>query len=486
MVTGAAIERPEVHESEVDGVPAYWAPMEGPINATLQFDGGICVEPPHLRGVQHLLEHLVLAGVGPQIHEYNGFVDLRRLAFTVRGDRDEVRSFFEVVSKSLAGVPVDRHQLEPGVLGAEALRTPGSVMTNLLSYLFGAAGPGVAAFPELAVRAVDPPDLHAWAGQRIHTGTAALSCSADPSFLDFGGLPEGAPSRPWSLPAQIEGPGWIAGNASGFAAVAVMRRTTATATMLRVLRDHVLDYVRHRDGVSYSVEVVYEPMTADQAIVGLFVDAAPDRRVKARNALFEALDGFAVHGPELRWLELDRGRVTRANREPSAGFALANRAAAERLLGKQNPVNSAWFDEYLALTPGVLAESAIQFLDAASWQMPNEAPMPPWRNLGRLGILSEFPVDGRELVPTGTPRYRMIAGAAGLSVVHGPERVVTARFADVVAVEAWDDGSRVLFTRDATRITFNKPDWAETPEFVTWLDACVSDKPVIRRGPRPS
>lgn len=186
--------------------------MEGPVTAALQFDGGICVEPPHLRGVRHLLEHLVLSRVGPQVHDYNGFVDLRRMAFTVRGEPDEVQSFFNVVSLGLAEVPDERHDLEPGVLGAEALRSQVSTMTNLLSYLFGAAGPGVAALPELAVRGLDPPDLHAWSTQRVHTGRAALICSADPSFLNLESLPRGEPGPAWTLPPQIDGPGWIGGS----------------------------------------------------------------------------------------------------------------------------------------------------------------------------------------------------------------------------------------------------------------------------------
>lgn len=486
MVTGAVIEFPEVHQSEVDGVPAFWAPMEGPVTAALQFDGGICLEPPHLRGIQHLLEHLVLGRVGPQVHDYNGYVDLRQLAFTVRGEPEEVQSFFDVVSVGLAEVPDERHHLEPGVLGAEAVRSQTSTMTNLLSYMFGAAGPGLALLPELAVRGLDPPDLHAWAEEHVHTGRAVLTCSTDPSFLSLERVPTGPTGPAWELPPQIDGPGWLGGNASGFAAVAVMRRTTATATMLRVIRDHVLDYVRHRDGVSYSVEGVYEPLTVDDAVVGLFVDAAPDRRVKARNAMFEAVDQFVADGPDPRWLELDAGRMARLNREPTAGFGLATGAASRYLLGEASPLNAGWLDEYQALTPRALADSAGQFLDAASWQMADQAPMPPWRQIRRLRVMSDSTVVGRELLPRGTPGYRMIAGAAGLSVVHGADRIFTVPFVDVVAVEAWDDGSRVLHTQGANRIVYNTSDWAEPPEFVTWLDSRVSDKPVIRRGPRPS
>lgn len=481
VLTEGRIQLPDVHVHEVSGIPAYWAPIEGPITATLYFDGGICLEPPHLRGVQHLLEHLVLERVGPRVHEYNGFVDLRRLAFTVRGDPGEVQSFFDLVSVGLIEVPTERHQLEPGVLGAEALRSQSSTMTNLLTYLFGSAGPGVAALPELAVMAVEPPDLQSWATEHVHSGRAALVCSADPSFLDLGDVPRGTPGPPWKLPAQIDGPGWIGGNASGFAAVAVIPRDTATATMTRVLRDHVLDHVRRREGVSYSVDVTYEPLTAGDVLVGFFVDAAPDRRVKARNVMFEAIDRFVADGPDPKWLELDAGRRARMNREPTAGFGLANYAGAANLLGQPDPLSSAWLEEYQALTPKALADTAGHFFKVASWQMPNEAPMPPWRQIRRLRVFAESKVDGRELVPVRTLEYRMIAGATGLSVVHGPERVITARFADVVVVEKWHDGNRVLHLRDANQVGFHPADWAESPEFLAWLDSKVADKPVLLR-----
>lgn len=479
------IEFPAVHEAEVDGVPVFWSPMDGPVVAVLHFDGGMSVEAPSQRGIQHLIEHLVLTGVGAQAYDYNGSVDLRRVAFSVRGEADEVRQFFDIVTAGLAAVPEDRVTHEGGILAAEATRNVGSTLTGLLSYMFGTAGPGASALPEIGLGAIDENDMRMWVGSRMTRGQAAMFCSADPSFLDLSAIAAGEREEPWRMPAPIDGPGWAPGNASGFAAVAPVARTTANATMLRILRDHCLDHVRHGQGLSYSVETLYEAMTPDDALIGLFVDAAPERRVDARNTLFEALDTFATDGPEQRWLDLDGDRLERSTRERGAGVGRAAQVAADHCLGRTDPLSQSWIDEYVALTPADLAAAARDFLAAASWQMPTEAPMPPWRQVPRLRLFSDAAVEGRDLVPRSPAELRMVAGPSGISASMGPDRIGTICFDDLVATEAWEDGTRLMYGRDSTRIRFTAKDWAEGPEFLAWLDQNLARAPFLRRGKSP-
>lgn len=479
------IQLPDVRTVEIDGVPVYWAPMDGPLTAVLQFDGGICIEAPHERGIQHLIEHLVLTEVGPQAHEYNGFVDMRRVAFTVRGDTTEVRRFFEVVTSALGAIPPERADHESSVLSAEASRTQGSTLTTLLTFLFGSTGPGVSALPELGLGTIDAEAMNAWAMTRMTRGRAALACSGDPSFLDLSGVPGGERDSIWQMPAPIDGPGWAPNNGSGFAAVATMERSTATSTMVRTLRDHCLDHVRHRQGVSYNVEMLYEPITPDDALVGIFVDAAPDRRVVARNTLLEALDTYAAQGPEQRWIDLDADRLERSMREQGAGVGRAAKAAADHCMGVEDPLSNNWLQSFVELTRQDLAAAARTFVQSASWQMPNDAPMPPWRGLPRLRLYSDTAVGGRDLKPSGEPGYRMVAGADGLSIVAGPERVLTVRFDELVASEAWDDGTRMMYGSDGTRIRFSPKEWAEGDELVRWLDANLVRSPTLKRDGRP-
>ncbi len=479
------IQFPTVHVSTVDDVTVFWAPMEGPLTAVLQFDGGMFSEAPSQRGIQHLIEHLVLTNVGPRAFDYNGYVDMRRVAFSVRGEPDELREFFSIVAAGVASIPEQRSGHESGVLEAEASHNSGSTLASLLSYMFGAVGPGAMALPELALGAVTPQDMREWAEAKMTTERATMFCSGDPSFLDLSALPRGERGQLWRLPPTIDGPGWAPGNASGFAAVAPLPRTTANATMIRILRDHCLDHVRHRQGVSYGVQTIYEPVTPDDALVGLFVDAAPERRVVARNTLFDALDEFADSGPQQQWLDLDRDRLIRALREHGAGVGRAASAAADFGLGRADPLSESWVEEYDALAPGDLAASAAEFLSAASWQTPPEAPMPPWRGLRRLRLFSEQAVSGRDVAPRGKRDYRLVAGTDGLSIVAGPDRIATVRFDEVVATEAWGDGTRIIYGRDSTRIRFAATEWAEDEPFLTWLDGNLARAPMLRRGTRP-
>jgi len=63
-----------VERDEVDGVPAFWVPAEGPLRASLVFRTGQVDEPLHQRGWTHLLEHLALHGRDSVRRPVNGSV----------------------------------------------------------------------------------------------------------------------------------------------------------------------------------------------------------------------------------------------------------------------------------------------------------------------------------------------------------------------------------------------------------------------------
>jgi zinc protease len=482
---------PEVHRDQVDGVPVFWVDVDGPCDAALLFGSGISQEPLHLRGVHHLIEHLALHDLGAQPYDYNGRVDLCTTSFVVRGQPDEIRPYLDHVVGALHEPPLDRIGIEPDVLDAEAESRGPSTLTVLLHAMYGPHGPGVVHYPEFGVRVADSGTLRAWSERTYHRGGAALFLAGDPgqldiASLDLSGLPVGPPASPRSLPERLDGPGWLSGGTQGFAAVAVLDRSTALAAATRVVREVVSEAVRGHAGASYAVEALYDPITADHAVSGLFVDAAPAKVLQARDALLATLDRLATDGPEERWLALDKERFERTLTDPAMIRGAAYAAARDHVLGDDDPTDRSWIDRYAELTPGDVAEVVRAFLEDASWVMPLGAPMPADRLVPPLEQWSATAVDGRPLTPAGTPLdHELRAGAEGMSMVLGPDRVITVRFRDVIAVEAWDDGSRVLHDRTGYRIGFARSSYSETDEFVAWLDASVSAAPRIPRGPAP-
>nr|WP_284289957.1 hypothetical protein [Angustibacter aerolatus] len=86
MVTGG----PALRRDEVDGVPTFWVPAEGPLRASLVFRTGQADEPLPRRGLTHLVEHLALHGRDSVRRPVNGSVSLLHTRFDVMGEPDEV------------------------------------------------------------------------------------------------------------------------------------------------------------------------------------------------------------------------------------------------------------------------------------------------------------------------------------------------------------------------------------------------------------
>lgn len=92
----------EVVRATVDGVPAVWLPGEGPLHAGLVFRVGRADESLARSGLTHLVEHLVLHGVGQSDYHFNGTTGPITTTFYGHGDADELRRFFAWRPSALA------------------------------------------------------------------------------------------------------------------------------------------------------------------------------------------------------------------------------------------------------------------------------------------------------------------------------------------------------------------------------------------------
>ena len=125
--------------AEVDGVPVFWADLEGPLRAGLSFRVGRADETLARGGITPVVEHLVLHRIGQPLHAYQGQVESVVTTFATEGDEAAVSRFFETVCGSLVDLPFDRLGLERQVLAAEASTRSRHVADPLLPWRYGAA-----------------------------------------------------------------------------------------------------------------------------------------------------------------------------------------------------------------------------------------------------------------------------------------------------------------------------------------------------------
>ncbi len=142
---------------EVDGVPVLRAAagdVQGPLHACLMFGTGRSDETLKVAGINHVVEHLALHGLGqPVRYSWNGQVDPVSTQFWAVGSPDQVVEFVAFVVAALRRLPLDRLADELRVLEIEAHRQGASHLGVDLRERFGPRGPGLVGWPSTGSRA---------------------------------------------------------------------------------------------------------------------------------------------------------------------------------------------------------------------------------------------------------------------------------------------------------------------------------------------
>jgi zinc protease len=195
----------EVVHADVDGVPAVWLPGEGALQAGLVFRVGRADESLARGGLTHLVEHLVLHGVGQSDYHFNGATGPITTTFYTRGDADELSQFFTAVCAGLRQLPEERLETEKAILRTEASGRGQAVAHPLWRWRYGPAGFGLCGYDEFGLGDLTIDDLRNWSGRWFTRGNAAFwivgGLPPDGVRLD---LPDGprqpAPAAPMVLP----------------------------------------------------------------------------------------------------------------------------------------------------------------------------------------------------------------------------------------------------------------------------------------------
>ena len=477
---------PHVHRSERNGVPIFWAEAPPPFTAALVFRVGRADETLRTAGVTHLVEHLAFPIEDRPQLELNGMVDHIETAFWASGSRERVRSFVSEISSALSALPVERLETERRILTTEAASAGMSLPGALSALRFGPTGQGLLGYDEYGLNRLGEGEVTEWARDRFTADGCALWLSGAPDDLEVA-LPRGG-LHPPPEPEHIDGlelPSAYGAGPSGHVAVSFLaRRSHAISIAGTTVERRARQQLRYKLGKSYSVELLYLPLTATNAHLMLIADCLDRDAPRVRDALLGVLDAVAADGPtdEERHDDLERMQATD---DPQLVLGALSYAASAHLLGQPFQTHDELTRERATVASSAVAEALADALRTMLLAVPDAVDVPG-------GRFTPYPERPRESIRGRRHGLRGLAFRKPLTLVAGPEGVALeaadgpvtrVRFADCVGALKWPTGTRGLWSRDGFYVEIDPDEWRGGKDVVRLIDAHVAPDVVIPMEP---
>jgi Bacterial PH domain len=483
------LRRPPIQQTEVSGIPCFWAAAPAPFTATLVFRVGRADETLPTAGITHLAEHILMPASPPRELDRNARVENIFAVFWVSGSPTQALRFLESLPGLIADPPLHRLETERLILRAEAASSGQHPVNASMALRYGGAAHGLMGFDELGLNTLGAEDVARWIGEYFTRENAALWLTgAPPRDLELE-LPSGTrPSSPEPVPlAEVVFPTVYPFGPDDTIVVAFDgRRSPALSMASSILLDRAWQTIRYDRGWAYDIGQYFEPIERDVAHGTLWVESLTQNVDVVRDALIELITGMADRGatPEQLSAELERIRDDLA--EPAQLPSYLHYAACEHLLGRDYSE-----EEFLrgreAVTTDATGEAMRAVLDRLLIAVPSEERVPEGFNM--YPMTSSTAVAGKVHRLRALPLSRVVrrtsltVGTEGVTL-HGPDgEPVTVLFRDVAAVVRARDGSRTLLGHDTTRLVVDPEDWRNGKEAVAAIDASVPDELVVKAEP---
>jgi hypothetical protein len=418
------------------------------------FRVGRCDEPLGLRGITHLLEHLVTHAVYPADDEVDATVYDQRTSFSWEGEREQVLEWVRGLAAAFADPAPERLADEVRVLrieGDDAL-----FHGRVLRERFGARGFGAGGWREYGLGWIGEQQLRDWRDRFFTRGNAALWMTGEPPEELELALPPGPrclppapePISDMRLPAQRDF------DDDGVAVSFVGEPSLALRCAYELASRRAHERLRYGLGLTYCVDDDYEQLDARTAHIWLQGDCLEKDAGSVRAELLAVLESLARDGPSAAELERTREwRLKRLADSRRAEYRL-ERYACDELLGA--PRGGDEREQLMALTPEGVADALRPALDTLMVLAPES-----------LDALEGFHAyDDEEIAPVGGKRHRARDARSYEELVVGPDGVswlgdgdpLTVRFAHVCAARRVESGLK-LIERDGTWIELLETDW---------------------------
>lgn len=436
-----------IHYGQVDGIPTVYT-EDGPVGAGLVFRVGIADEPLSQRGITHLIEHLALHGLGVTDYHFNGTTGQTFTNFLTRGTPESVTVFLQQVAVGLKNLPMDRLEIEKGVLRSEADGRSSGVYERMLFWRYGAQGRGLLEYRELGLNWLGRDELQQWAQTFFTRENAVLwfTGMTPPADLHLD-LPSGQrkplPAMPEALP---ETPSYAVESSKLLGYHGIVKRSTAATVLVSVLHREMFRRLRQETGFCYTPVVDYVPVDADHAEIVAVLDPAPDQRAAA---LSEFVDLIA----QLRWGTVDsealdevKAMITRAQSEDGVEAGRTPAVAMDLLMGTTSPTIEDVRAEVATITAADIRAAAAELADSA-FLLVTEETAADWAGFVQAPLTSPDVMRGEGLPAINNPDLSLIVSDEGVSLVAS-DGAATVAFAECAAVLKWPDGGRTLIGTD--------------------------------------
>ncbi len=468
----------------VDGVPVLFAPGDGPVSGGLVFRVGWADEQLARSGITHLVEHLALFGQDPSAVHHNGTTGDFSTHFHATGRPDEVVALLNAVCAALRELPLDRMEVEKGILDTEAARRSAHVGERLRLERYGARGLGLGGYEGFGLPAVTATDLTAWAEERFGRRNAAawITTDAVPDGLDLR-LPEG---RRWPVPRMDEilpeAPSFFRGAQGGVLLDAVVPATAAGVVFAQVASRALFRSLRQEGGLSYEARCDWERIDAERARLSIFADALPEKQAAVVGEIIDVLAAMRVGRIDAEALAAAQTAADDLRESSSLGAQLLPAAAFKLVAGFDIRSPERLAAEYAAVTAADLVEVARQLQSTALAQIPEGSL--DWAGFAPLPAGSSAAVAGDAYAFLGQDGAELVVGDEGVTARESGG-VVTVRFSDAEALEAWPDGARRIVGPDGFQILIEPTLYdGLPPDAIARIDAAVPDRRHVRRPAR--
>lgn len=273
---------PEIHRTEIDGVPTFWADLPGPYRAQLDFGVGMRDEPPHLMGVTHLVEHLVFRSTGDVLLAHNGGTEVDHTWFSAWGCRDDVVDVVVRLAESMrdAAWTAADLDLEKRIIEVEtgAGPAPARGVTTVRLGL-GAEGNADAGAP--TTLAVTLPETLEWARRWFVRQNASLWLTGPPPadlHLPLADDPGFRIDRA-AWVERVAGQALVRSEKSGVA-LSLLCSSNDVHSLGHALAHELTAELRTRRGLVYDVDPVTKPLAGGMWSLDLVLDPLVDDTVE--------------------------------------------------------------------------------------------------------------------------------------------------------------------------------------------------------------
>lgn len=455
---------PEVHRTEVDGVPVFWNSGAGRLRASLIFGVGVAHETFLETGITHLVEQLATRPLRTSRYHNDANTGVLHTSFDVTGSADTVVEHLRQVCDALG-------RLDTGPLDRERTRLtagngPGATAWLPSSLWFGNDAFGLSGNVQLAAVCASPARVHQWCAERFQRDNVTLALSGPPPAglrlpLPGGSRYEPPAANPFDLrtPARSVIPNGVVG-------CALVVWTAAMACAAGVLITRLAGRLRQLDGGVHDIAFDHQPIDGQRAVLGLGTDVGDKHAARVADMIRAELAELARSGPAENELTADRASLAQQLGDPEFACHRVVDAAMSELTGwtsaaeHQRAVLAGLDAAQVATAARELADGLV--ICAPERRLPADLPDLPGSPLPA--------VEGREvkraLVGSTAPHgFRLIVGDEGLTTRYEGTTVPVSvvRYDDLagMGIEQTDGGLPILhlFGHHGGAIMLRPGDW---------------------------